>query len=114
MTTDEILTVLKEATDNFDDIAVKPTDDGMYHMNRTLLPILLKIPYDQVEATHNLSGFIALSAKYTTKYGMAFKRPTLPEPYCSTITDTMSDADQRKSEANHSACKWNYQLYEAA
>ena len=85
--------MLKEATDTFGDIAVKPTDADMSLMEKTLLPILLKIPYDRVEATHNLSGHIMPSSKYTTKYGTAFKRPTLPEPYCPTITVTMSDAD---------------------
>ena len=113
MTTDEILTVLKEATDNFDDIAVKPTDDGMYHMNRTLLPILLKIPYDQVEATHNLSGIIPPYAKYTTNYGMAFKLPTRPGLYFHTITAPMSDTYRCKYEATNSARKEYYQLYKA-
>ena len=64
-------------------------------MEKTLLTILLKIPYDQVEATHDLSGLIAPSNKYTTKYGTAFKRPKRPKPYCLTIIATMSDADQR-------------------
>ena len=46
MTPNDILTVIKEATNTFGDTAVKPNDNGMYRMNRTLLPILLKIPYD--------------------------------------------------------------------
>ena len=37
-----------------------------------------------------------------------------PEPYCPTITSTMSNADQSKSEATHSARKEDYQIYEAA
>ena len=63
MTPNEILTVLKEASDTFGDISVKPTNNDMSHMDKTFLPILLKIPYDQVEAAHNLSGLIAPSAK---------------------------------------------------
>ena len=58
MTPDEILTVLKEATDTFGDISVKPTEYDMSRMNRTLLPILLRVTYDQVDATKNLSGLI--------------------------------------------------------
>ena len=54
-----ILTVLKEATDTFGDIAEKPTDNFMSCMNITLLPILLKIPYNQVYANHNFSGIIS-------------------------------------------------------
>ena len=66
-----------------------------------------------MEDTHNLSGLIAPSAKYKTKYGTYFKRPTRTKPYCPNITDTMSDADQSKSEDTHSSRKEDYQLYEA-
>ena len=93
MTSDEILTVIKEATGTFGNISVKPTNYGMSIMVKTILPILLKIPYDQVEATHNLSGLITPSTKYTTKYGTTFSLPKHLKPYCSTITATMSDAD---------------------
>ena len=103
MTPDEILTVIKVANDTFDDIAKKPTDNYMSPIEKMLLTILLKIPYNQVEATHNLSGLIAPSAKYITKYGTAFKRPERPKLYCPTITATMSDSDWRKSEGNNSA-----------
>ena len=88
-----ILKVIKEATDTFGDIAVKPTNNFMSCMNITLLPILLKIPYNQVDANHNLSGIISPYTKYTSKYVTAFKRPMRPKPYSPTITATMSDAD---------------------
>ena len=82
-------------------------------MEKTFLPILLNILYNKVEATHNLSGIIATSAKYTTKYGTSFKRPTRPKPYCSTITATMSNTDRQKAEATRSSHKEDYHLYEA-
>ena len=63
MTPDKILMVVNEATDTFGDIAVKPTKDDMSRMIRMLFPIILKIPYDEVDATHNLSGLISPSAK---------------------------------------------------
>ena len=72
MTPDDILTVKKEATDTFGNIAAKPTDNDMSHINQTLLPVLLKIPYNQVEATRNLSGLILPSAKYIANCGTAF------------------------------------------
>ena len=106
--------VLKEATDSFGDISVKPTYYDMFCMNITLLPILLKFPYDQDNTTHNLSGLISLSSKYTSKYGISFKRPTCHKPYSPTITDTMSDATRRKAKATHSSQKEDYQLFEAA
>ena len=114
MTPDNLLTLLKEANDTFGHISVKPTNYYMSHMNRTILPILLKIPYDQVDATHNFSGIISPYARYTSKYDTFFKRPTHPKPYSPTITATMSDAKQRKSEATHSARKEDFQLYKAA
>ena len=91
MTPDEILTVIKEATNAFGNISAKPTDDDMLRMNRTLLLILLKIPYKQVETTHNLRGLISSSAKYIATYGTAFQRPMRPKPYSPTITATISD-----------------------
>ena len=93
MTPDGILSVLKEATNKFGEISVKPTDDDLSRIGKNLLQILIKIPYDQAEDTHNLSALIAPYAKYTTKYGTGFKLPTRPKPYCPTITATMSDAD---------------------
>ena len=63
MTPEDILMVLKEATNTFGDIAVKLTDNNMSCMYRTILPILLKIPYGQLDATQNLSGLITTSAK---------------------------------------------------
>ena len=93
MTLEEILNVIKEATKCFGDIAVKTTNDDLSCMEKTLLTILFKIPYDQLEATHSLSDIIVTSAKYTKKYGAAFNRPTRPEPHCPTITATMFDAD---------------------
>ena len=105
MTPVEILTVLKEATDTFGDISVKPTEYDMSRMNRTLLQILLKITYDQVNATHNFSGLISPSAKYIMKYGMAFQRPMSPKLYSPTITATIPNAKRRKSKATHSARK---------
>ena len=106
--------VIKEATNTFGNIFVKPTNDDMPRMNQMILPILLNIPYDQVKTTHNLSGFISTSAKYIARYGTAFQLLTPPKPYIPTITATMSNAEQRKVEATHSACKEDYLLYKAA
>ena len=105
MTPDKILTVLKEATNTFGNIAAKPTDDDMLHMNRTLLLILLKIPYNQFNNIHNFSGLVLPSDKYITKYGMVFQCATRPKPYTTTLSSTMSDAEQQKSEDTHSARK---------
>ena len=97
--------MLKKSTDTFGEIAVKPTEDDISRMVRTILPILLKIPYDEVDATHNLSGLISPSAKYTSKYGTAFNPPMRPKPYSPTINATMSDVERRKSEVTHSSHK---------
>ena len=105
MTPDEILTALKEATNTFGNITLKPTDNEMYSMNSTLPPTLTKTPCEQVDANHNLSGIITPSAKYTTKYGTAFKRPTRPGLYCLTITAPTSNANQRKAEVTNSSHK---------
>ena len=105
-----MLRVIKEATDTFGNIAAKPTDNDMSRMKRTLLSILLKITYDQVEATNNLSGIILRYAKYIEKYGTAFQCPTCPKPYSPTITTTISYVKLLKDEAVHSACKEDYLL----
>ena len=63
MTPDKILMVIKYATNTFVNIAAKPTNNDMSRMNQTLLPILLKIPYNQVDTTHSSSGLISPSAK---------------------------------------------------
>ena len=105
MTPGKILAVVKDAIDTFRNISEKPTDNDVSLMNQTILPILLKIPYNQIEATHNLSGLVSPSAKYIAKYGTAFQRPTRPKPYSPTITATMSNVKRRKAEAMHSSRK---------
>ena len=62
-------------------------------MNITLLPILLKIHYNLVDATHNLRGLVLTFVEYTSKYGTVFKRPTHSKLYTPTITATMSNTD---------------------
>ena len=117
MTPEKTLMVIKEATVVFRNISTKITDDDMLRMNQTLLLILLilfKIPYDQVETTHNFSSLILPSAKYIAKYGTAFQCPTRPKPYSPTIAATMSDAERCKAEATYLSHKEDYLLYEAA
>ena len=113
MTPNKIFMVIKEATNTFVNFPTKPTNDDMLRMNRLLLLILLKIPYDQVKATHNVSGLFSPSSKYIKNYVTAFQRPTRPKPYSLTINATMSNNKRQKSEATHSARKEDYLLYEA-
>ena len=54
MTPDAITRLLKEAYDTFPPLDGKPTNDNLLAIQRTLLPLLMVIPYDQLGGTHPL------------------------------------------------------------
>ena len=58
MTPKAITLMLKEATEAFTVIEGKPSDDNILTIRKTLLPILMDIPFDLVGGIHSLTGLI--------------------------------------------------------
>ncbi len=58
MTPDAITRLFKEAYDTFPPRKGKPTGDNLLAIRRKLLPLLMVIPYDQLEGTHSLVAIL--------------------------------------------------------
>ena len=62
MTPKSITLLLKEATENFTVIDGKPSDADILAIRKTLLPLLMDIPFNLVGRIHSLTGLITETA----------------------------------------------------
>ena len=66
----DLTLALQKATEGFTVIVYWPTDTNISDIHQLLLPILMKIKYDELTLTHNLSGFILPTYRYENIYAM--------------------------------------------
>ena len=64
MTPDAITRLFKEAYDTFPPLEGKPTDDDLLAIREGILPLLMVIPYDQLNGIHSLTAILTDAAKY--------------------------------------------------
>jgi hypothetical protein len=77
MTPKAITRLFKEASDTSPPLKGKPTDNDLLAIWETLLPLVMVIPYDQLNGIHSLTAILAEAAKYEAKHGGAkFIRPS--------------------------------------
>ena len=76
MTPEAITRLFKEAYDTFPPLEGKPTDNDLFAIRETLLPLLMIIPYDQLNGIHSLTAILAEAAKM--KPNMATPNPYVP------------------------------------
>ena len=75
MTPEEIVAKFSDALEKFDPINGQPSETYLTRIREVLPTLLLQIPYDETEGTHNLIGLIRPVAAYTTRYGAEFAKP---------------------------------------
>ena len=63
MTPDAITHLFKEAYDTFPLLKGKPTDDDLLAIGECILPLLMVIPYDQLNGIHSLTAILTEAAK---------------------------------------------------
>ncbi len=63
MTPDAITRLFKEAHDTFPPLEGKPTDNNLLAIRRTLLLLLMVIPYDQLSGIHSLVAILTEATK---------------------------------------------------
>jgi hypothetical protein len=115
MTPDAITLLFKEARDTFPPIEGKPTDANLQSIHENLLPILMEIPYDQLEGTHSLMGILTDATRYATNHGNAtFVRPLHLPLYNATITDNATTVVRVCAESAHPAKLNNYPSFKSA
>jgi hypothetical protein len=115
MTPDAITRLFKEAYDTFPPLEGKPTDDDLLAIREALLPLLMVIPYDQLNGVHSLTAILTEAVKYEAEHGNAkFVRPSRLSLYDKNIADNATTVVRVRAEAAHKARLHDYASYEAA
>jgi len=115
MMPDAITCLFKEAYDTFPPLEGKPTDDNLLAIREVLLPLLMVIPYDQLNGIHSLTAILAEAAKYEAEHGnQNFVRPSRLPLYDKNIADDATTVVRVRAEAAHKARLDDYASYEAA
>jgi hypothetical protein len=115
MTPDAITHLFKEAYDTFPPLKGKPTKNDLLAIRRTLLPLLMVIPYDQLGGIHSLVAILTEAAKYKADHGnKKIVRPQRLPLYDDTIADDAMTVVRVCSEAAHKSRLDDYASYEAA
>jgi hypothetical protein len=115
MTPNAITLLFKEARDTFPPIKGKPTDDNLQSIRKKILPILMEIPYDQLERTHSLVGILTDATRYAADHSSStFVRPLCLPLYNVTIADNATTVVCIRAESAHQAKLNNYASFEAA
>jgi hypothetical protein len=69
MTPNAITRLFKEAYDTFSPLEGKSTNDDLIAIRRTLLPLLMVIPYNRLGGIHSLVAILTEAAKYKANHG---------------------------------------------
>jgi hypothetical protein len=82
-----ITCLFKEAHDAFPPLEGKPSDNDLLAIWETLLPLLMVIPYDQLNGVHSLTAILTEAVKYGANHGAKFLRPACLPLYDKMIAD---------------------------
>jgi hypothetical protein len=113
--TPDAITRFKEAYGTFPSLEGKPTDDDLLAIQEALLPLLMVIPYDQLNGVHSLTAILMEAAKYEAEHcNQKFVRPSRLPLYNKNIADDATTVIRIRAEAAHIARLDDYASYEAA
>ena len=109
MMPDAITRLFKEAYDSFPPLEGKPTDDDLLAILEALLPLLMVIPYDQLNGIHSLTAILTEAVKYEAEHGnYKFVRPSRLPLYDKNIADNATAVVRVCAEAAHKARLHDY------
>jgi len=104
MTPDAITQLFKEAYNTFPPLEGKPTDDDLLAIREALLPLLMVIPYDQLNGIHSLTAILTEAVKYEAEHGnYKFVRPSRLPLYDKNIADDATTVVRVRAVAAHKA-----------
>ncbi len=102
-------------THTFSPLEGKPKDDDLLAIREALLPLLMVIPYDQLNGVHSLTAILTEAVKYKAEHGIAkFVRPSRLPLYDKNIADNATTVVRVRAEVAHKARLDDYASYEAA
>ncbi len=87
MTPNAITHLFKEAHDTFPPLEGKPSNNHLLAIQETLLPLLMVIPYNQLNRVHSLTAILTEAVKNKTNHGDKFVRLACLPLYNKTIAD---------------------------
>jgi hypothetical protein len=114
MTPDAITRLFKEAHDNFPPLKGKPSDNNLLAIWETLLPLLMVIPYNQLNRVHSLMAILTKAVKYKANHGAKFVCPARLPLYDKLIDNNATTVVRMWAEAAHKSQLDNYASYKAA
>ncbi len=79
---DKITRLFKEAHDAFPPLNGKPSNDDLLAIQKILLPLLMVIPYDQLNRAHSLTAILTKVVKYEADHGAKIVHPACL-PHCN-------------------------------
>jgi hypothetical protein len=115
MMPDAITLLFREMREAFPPFEGKPTDNNLTAIRKTLLPILMEIPYDQLRGGHSLTAILMDPLRYAANHGgAAFKCPARLPLYDKNIANNATTVVHVRAESAHSTRLDNYASYKAA
>jgi hypothetical protein len=115
MNADAITHLFKEAYDTFPPFKGKPTYDNLLAIRETLPPLLMVIPYDQLQGVHSLMAILVEAAKYKADLGSSkFIRPSCLPLYNRNIANNAMTVVRVCAKATHKFRLADYASYKAA
>ncbi len=106
--------LFKEAHDTFPPLERKLSDNDLLAIWETLLPLLMVIPYDQLNGVHSLTAILTEAVKYEANHGAKFVRPACLPLYDKTIADNDMTVVCIPAEAAHKSQLDDYTSYKVA
>jgi hypothetical protein len=99
MTPNAITRLFKEAHDAFPPLEGNPSNNDLLAIWETLLPLLMVIPYDQLNGVHSLAANLTKAVKYKADNGAKFVCPAHLPLYDKTIADDATTVVPVRTEA---------------
>ncbi len=96
-----ITRVFKEAHDAFPPLEGKLSNDDLLAIQETLLPLLMVIPYNQLNKVHSLMAILTKAVKYEANHGAKFICPACLPLYNKMIADNARTVICVHAEAAH-------------
>jgi hypothetical protein len=96
-----ITCLFKETHDAFPPFKGKLSNNNLLAIQKTLLPLLMVISYDQLNGVHFLTAILTKAVKYKADHGAEFVCPACLPLYNKTIADNTTTAICIHAKAAH-------------
>jgi hypothetical protein len=114
MTPDAITRLFKEAYDAFPPLEGKLSDDDLLAIRETLLPLVMVIPYNQLNGVHSFTAILAEAVKYKADHGAKFVCLACLPLYNKMTADDATTVIHVHAKAAHKSQLDDYASYKAA